>query len=100
MGSSGVLLIRNPSSDQLHTLFKIGVRRLSITLSIVTCTPEMLVDISMNQFNDPKDPYRTTSLVSYVDAANVAPAVREKLNVLPFRRNIFLLLGQSSGLFS
>lgn len=53
----------------------------------------------MDQFNDPKDPFRTTSLIPYVDAANAAPAVRDKLKVLPFRRNIFLLLGHSSGLF-
>jgi len=44
-------------------------------------------------------PFRTTCLVPYVDAANAPPAVREKLSVLPFRRNVFLLLGHSPGLF-
>ena len=48
---------------------------------------------------DPEDPFRKTCLVPYLDAANASPAVREKLEVLPFRRNIFLLLGHSSGLF-
>lgn len=52
-----------------------------------------------SHFNDPEDPFRTTCLVPYVDAANAPPAVREKLGVLPFRRNIFLLLGHSPGLF-
>ena len=52
-----------------------------------------------NQFNDPVDHFRKTCLVPYVDAATAAPAVQEKLKVLPFRRNIFLLLGHSSGLF-
>ncbi|KAF2137124.1 uncharacterized protein K452DRAFT_236473 [Aplosporella prunicola CBS 121167] len=45
------------------------------------------------------DPYRKTSLVPYVDPATAPPAVAEKLKVLPFRRNIFLLLGHSQGLF-
>ncbi|MCJ1466157.1 hypothetical protein MMC07_004776 [Pseudocyphellaria aurata] len=49
--------------------------------------------------NDVQDPFRKTCLIPYVDAATAPPAVREKLQVLPFRRNIFLLLGHSSGLF-
>lgn len=53
----------------------------------------------MDEFNDAKDPFRTTSLVPYVDADNASPAVRDELKVLPFRRNIFLLLGHSPGLF-
>ena len=54
--------------------------------------------MSNNQFNDPEDPFRTTSLVPYVDAATAPQAVQDKLKVLPFRRNIFLLLGHSPGL--
>ena len=49
--------------------------------------------------NDTQDPFRKTCLIPYVDPATAPPAVREKLQVLPFRRNIFLLLGHSSGLF-
>ncbi|KAI9654955.1 MAG: hypothetical protein M1821_005708 [Bathelium mastoideum] len=45
------------------------------------------------------DPYRKTCLVPYVDAATAPPAVQDKLKVLPFRRNIFYLLGNSHGLF-
>lgn len=45
------------------------------------------------------DPFRKTSLIPYVDADTAPPAVQEKLKVLPFRRNIFYLLGHSHGLF-
>ncbi|KAI9786519.1 MAG: hypothetical protein M1816_007901 [Peltula sp. TS41687] len=45
------------------------------------------------------DPFRKTCLVPYVDAAKVPAAVQDKLKVLPFRRNIFYLLGHSHGLF-
>ncbi|KAK0647919.1 hypothetical protein DIS24_g7249 [Lasiodiplodia hormozganensis] len=45
------------------------------------------------------DPFRKTCLVPYVDPKTAPPAVAEKINVLPFRRNIFLLLGHSEGLF-
>lgn len=45
------------------------------------------------------DPFRKTSLVPYVDPATAPPAVQDKLKVLPFRRNIFYLLGHSHGLF-
>ncbi|KAM3424658.1 hypothetical protein BST61_g6646 [Cercospora zeina] len=48
---------------------------------------------------DHVDPLRKTSLIPYVDAATAPPAIAEKLNVLPFRRNIFHLLGHSEGLF-
>ena len=45
------------------------------------------------------DPFRKTSLIPYVDFNTAPPAVQEKLKVLPFRRNIFYLLGHSHGLF-
>ena len=45
------------------------------------------------------DPFRKTCLVPYVDPNTVPQAVQEKLKVLPFRRNIFYLLGHSHGLF-
>ncbi|KAF2088012.1 hypothetical protein K490DRAFT_56575 [Saccharata proteae CBS 121410] len=45
------------------------------------------------------DPYRHTCLVPYVDAKTAPKAIADKINVLPFRRNIFLLLGHSEGLF-
>ncbi|KAF4312350.1 putative mitochondrial enoyl reductase protein [Botryosphaeria dothidea] len=45
------------------------------------------------------DPYRHTCLVPYVDAATAPPAVAEKINVLPFRRNVFLLLAHARGPF-
>lgn len=45
------------------------------------------------------DPFRKTSLIPYVDFDTAPPAVQDKLKVLPFRRNIFYLLGHSHGLF-
>ena len=45
------------------------------------------------------DPYRKTCLVPYVDPETAPTAVQDKLKVLPFRRNIFYLLGNSHGLF-
>ncbi|KFX94973.1 hypothetical protein V490_04062 [Pseudogymnoascus sp. VKM F-3557] len=45
------------------------------------------------------DPFRHTCLVPYVDAATAPPEIAAKINVLPFRRNIFLLLAHSPGLF-
>lgn len=45
------------------------------------------------------DPFRKTCLVPYVDVEAAPPAIQAKLKVLPFRRNIFLLLGHSHGLF-
>ncbi|OBT74830.1 hypothetical protein VF21_06466 [Pseudogymnoascus sp. 05NY08] len=45
------------------------------------------------------DPFRHTCLVPYVEAATAPPHIAEKINVLPFRRNIFLLLAHSPGLF-
>jgi hypothetical protein len=46
-----------------------------------------------------QDPFRHTSLIPYVDPATAPPEVAERIKVLPFRRNIFLLLGHSRGLF-
>ena len=40
-----------------------------------------------------------TCLVPYLDPENAPEAVAAKLAQLPYKRNIFLLLGQSSGLF-
>jgi len=54
------------------------------------------MDAATNQHTDP---FRHTCLIPYVDPATAAPEVAEKINVLPFRRNIFLLLGHSRGLF-
>lgn len=45
------------------------------------------------------DPFRKTCLVPYVDPDAVPQVVKDKLKVLPFRRNIFYLLGHSHGLF-
>lgn len=45
------------------------------------------------------DPFRHTCLVPYVDVSTAPPAIADKINVLPFRRNIFRLLGHSHGLF-
>lgn len=45
------------------------------------------------------DPFRKTCLIPYVDFETSPPAVQEKLSILPFRRNIFYLLGHSHGLF-
>lgn len=45
------------------------------------------------------DPFRRTCLIPYVEAATAPPAIAEKIAVLPFRRNIFLLLAHSPGLF-
>jgi hypothetical protein len=45
------------------------------------------------------DPFRHTSLIPYVDVNTAPPAVADRIRVLPFRRNIFLLLGHSEGLF-
>ncbi|KAF7505215.1 hypothetical protein GJ744_001144 [Endocarpon pusillum] len=52
-----------------------------------------------NQAGTAEDPFRKTSLIPYVDYDTAPPAVQEKLKVLPFRRNIFYLLGHSHGLF-
>ena len=54
------------------------------------------VDASIH-IND--DPFRKTCLVPYVNPDTVPQAVQDKLKVLPFRRNIFYLLGHSHGLF-
>lgn len=45
------------------------------------------------------DPFRKTSLIPYVDFDTAPPTVQDKLKVLPFRRNIFYLLGHCHGLF-
>nr|POF21859.1 hypothetical protein CFP56_72643 [Quercus suber] len=55
------------------------------------------VNGSSNEASD--DPYRHTCLIPYVDAKTAPPAIADMINVLPFRRNIFLLLGHSQGLF-
>ncbi|KAH8433010.1 carboxymuconolactone decarboxylase family protein [Aspergillus melleus] len=44
------------------------------------------------------DPFRKTCLVSYPDPADLPPSLREKLNILPFRRNIIHTITQSRGL--
>ncbi|PYI30691.1 hypothetical protein BP00DRAFT_495699 [Aspergillus indologenus CBS 114.80] len=45
------------------------------------------------------DPHRKTCLIPYVDP-NTAPSdIQERLKVLPFRRNILLVLAHSQGLF-
>ena len=48
---------------------------------------------------DPIDPFRHTCLIPYLDPSTATPEVADKINVLPFRRNIFHLLGHSKGLF-
>ncbi|EOD50188.1 putative mitochondrial enoyl reductase protein [Neofusicoccum parvum UCRNP2] len=45
------------------------------------------------------DPFRHTCLVPYVDAATAPPDVAAKINVLPFRRNVFLVLAHARGPF-
>ncbi|KAF5862429.1 hypothetical protein ETB97_011703 [Aspergillus alliaceus] len=45
------------------------------------------------------DPYRKACLVPYVDPDTAPPDIKEKLKVLPFRRNVLLTLAHSHGLF-
>ncbi|KAL3471100.1 AhpD-like protein [Aspergillus californicus] len=45
------------------------------------------------------DSLRKTCLVPYVDLDSTTPTIKEKLKVLPFRRNILLTLAHSHGLF-
>jgi alkylhydroperoxidase family enzyme len=45
------------------------------------------------------DSFRKTCLVPYVDFDSAPPVIKEKLQVLPFRRNILLTLAHSHGLF-
>jgi hypothetical protein len=47
---------------------------------------------------DSKAPH-STCLVPYIDPATTTGAVKQTLDSMPFVRNIFLLLGHSSGLF-
>ena len=44
----------------------------------------------LGSFNHSEDSYRSTSFLPYVDVANVASAVRGKLKLSLFRRNILL----------
>ena len=44
------------------------------------------------------DPYRRNCLVSYADPEELPPALREKVNILPFRRNILYTVARSRGL--
>ncbi|KAI1399164.1 AhpD-like protein [Hypoxylon fuscum] len=45
------------------------------------------------------DPYRHTCLVPYVDANTAPPQIAKMIKVHDFRRNIFLTLAHSQGLF-
>ncbi|PYI04705.1 hypothetical protein BO78DRAFT_471157 [Aspergillus sclerotiicarbonarius CBS 121057] len=54
-------------------------------------------DIDANETKG--DPYRTTCRVPYVEPELAPPVIREKLRVLPMRRNILLTLAHSHGLF-
>lgn len=45
------------------------------------------------------DPFRHTALIPYVDPDTAPPEVANRIKILPFRRNIFHLLGHSQGLF-
>lgn len=59
-----------------------------------------LFEMSTNEMNtSASDPFRHTCLIPYVDPASAPPAVADKLKILPFRRNIFYILGHSQGLF-
>ena len=49
--------------------------------------------------NTDSRPAEQQCLVPYFDPSTASPAVAAALNVLPFKRNIFLLLGHSAGLF-
>lgn len=44
------------------------------------------------------DPFRKTCLVPYPEVDELPPAVRDKLKILPFRRNILLTIAHSHGL--
>ena len=44
------------------------------------------------------DPFRKTCLVPYPEVDERPPAVRDKLKILPFRRNILLTIAHSHGL--
>ncbi|RAH72223.1 uncharacterized protein BO66DRAFT_390346 [Aspergillus aculeatinus CBS 121060] len=45
------------------------------------------------------DPHRKTCLIPYVDPDTAPSVIQERLKVLPFRRNILLILAHSQGLF-
>ena len=49
--------------------------------------------------NPPSSTQERSCLVPYVDPLTAEGNVKETLDSMPFTRNIFLLLGQSSGLF-
>ncbi|PLB53812.1 hypothetical protein P170DRAFT_504726 [Aspergillus steynii IBT 23096] len=44
------------------------------------------------------DPFRRTCLIPYANPDSLPPLLREKLNILPFRRNILYTVAQSRGL--
>ncbi|KAJ5220748.1 uncharacterized protein N7469_009635 [Penicillium citrinum] len=44
------------------------------------------------------DPFRKTCLVPYPNVDDLPPTLRDKLNILPFRRNILLTIASSHGL--
>jgi alkylhydroperoxidase family enzyme len=44
------------------------------------------------------DPFRKTCLVPYPKVDDLPPSLRDKLNILPFRRNILLTIANSHGL--
>ncbi|KAJ5301909.1 hypothetical protein PENANT_c062G05543 [Penicillium antarcticum] len=44
------------------------------------------------------DPFRKTCLVPYPNVDDLPPNLRDKLNILPFRRNIILTIANSHGL--
>lgn len=83
------------NSSKLTEIFvlaeEISTHRIFIKIFLEMSTNEMATEFS--------DPFRHTCLIPYVDPASAPPAVADKLKILPFRRNIFYLLGHSQGLF-
>jgi alkylhydroperoxidase family enzyme len=48
--------------------------------------------------NNDSDPFRKTCLVPYPNVDDLPPTLRDKLNILPFRRNILMTISHSHGL--
>lgn len=78
--------------------YQVSIQRIPSSFSITISSSEKLAIMSAPTAPH-ADPFRHTCLIPYVEAATAPPHIAEKINVLPFRRNIFLLLAHSPGLF-
>ncbi|PYH46807.1 uncharacterized protein BP01DRAFT_381237 [Aspergillus saccharolyticus JOP 1030-1] len=52
-----------------------------------------------SNLNNDSDPHRQTCLVPYINPDTAPQEIQDRLKVLPFRRNILLVLAHSQGLF-